>query len=175
MSLPRSRSHTDLPTLGTNPKQSQSESKTEGAKDLTALCSTRQTVCKHRVDFPRGLGGLSVGCGRPPKNNSQTTSTAPLITDLPPNTRGPSAPRGLSGHPGRTVRQTLPDQKHPTKRIETRTRKNMRRTRRRHGKPAPHGPSATPWRTVRHEWTEQPDHELASTQPHSLPWISQTA
>jgi hypothetical protein len=95
---------TDLPTLGTNPKQSQSESETQGAKDLTTLRSTRRTVRKHWADYPRGLGGLSAGCGGPSENTSRTTSTAPSITYHPPNTRRPSAPRGLSGHPGRTVR-----------------------------------------------------------------------
>jgi hypothetical protein len=52
---------TNLPTLGTNPKQSQSESGTQGAKDLATLRNTRRTVRKHRADPPRGLGGLSAG------------------------------------------------------------------------------------------------------------------
>jgi hypothetical protein len=36
---------TDLPTLGTNPKQYQSESETQGAKDLAALRNASQTIC----------------------------------------------------------------------------------------------------------------------------------
>jgi hypothetical protein len=49
----------DLPTLGANPKRSQSESKTQRAKDLAAQHWTRRTVRKHRTDCPRGLGGLT--------------------------------------------------------------------------------------------------------------------
>jgi hypothetical protein len=100
---------TDLPTIGTNPKQYQSESKTQGGKDLTTLLSTRRTVHKHRADRPCGLGGLSAGCGGPSENNSRTTSTAPSITDRPPSTRGPSALLGLSGLSSRTVRPLLAD------------------------------------------------------------------
>jgi hypothetical protein len=46
----------DLPTLGTNAKRSQSESKTQRAKDLAAQHWTRWTVRKHRADRLRGLG-----------------------------------------------------------------------------------------------------------------------
>jgi hypothetical protein len=52
---------TDLPTLGTNPKGSRSESETQEAKNIAALRSTRRTVRKHRVDHPQGQGGLSAG------------------------------------------------------------------------------------------------------------------
>jgi hypothetical protein len=55
---------TDLPTLGTNPKRSRSESKTQEAKNLAALRSTRQTVRKHWADHPRCLGRLSAGLQR---------------------------------------------------------------------------------------------------------------
>jgi hypothetical protein len=50
---------TDLPTLGTNPKQSRSESETQGANDLATQHCTRRTVSKHLADCPRGLRGLS--------------------------------------------------------------------------------------------------------------------
>jgi hypothetical protein len=73
---------TDLPTLGTNPKRSQSESETQEAKDLAAVRNTRRTVRKHRVDRPCGLGG-------PSEISSQTTSTAPSITIV----RGDTADR----------------------------------------------------------------------------------
>jgi hypothetical protein len=39
---------TDLPTLGTNPKLSRSESETQEVKNLAALRSTRRTANKHR-------------------------------------------------------------------------------------------------------------------------------
>jgi hypothetical protein len=58
-SLPRLLVTADLPTLGANPKRSQSESETQGAKDLAAQHWTRRTVRKHRADHPRGLGRLS--------------------------------------------------------------------------------------------------------------------
>jgi hypothetical protein len=43
---------TDLPTLGTNLKQYQSENESQEAKDLATLHSTRRTVCDPRVDSP---------------------------------------------------------------------------------------------------------------------------
>jgi hypothetical protein len=52
---------TDLPTLRTNPKQSQSESETQEAKNLAALRSTRRAIRELRADRPRGLGGPSAG------------------------------------------------------------------------------------------------------------------
>jgi hypothetical protein len=50
----------DLPTLGTNPKQSQSESEIQEAKDLTTLRSLGRTVHGVLADGPRGAGGRSV-------------------------------------------------------------------------------------------------------------------
>jgi hypothetical protein len=50
---------TDLPTLGTNPKQSQSESKTQEAKDLATLRKPRRTVRGDQADSPHGSGGRS--------------------------------------------------------------------------------------------------------------------
>jgi hypothetical protein len=50
---------TDLPTLGTNPKQSQSKSKTKEAKDLATLRNPRKTVRETRADGPRAPGGPS--------------------------------------------------------------------------------------------------------------------
>jgi hypothetical protein len=57
--LPRSRSHKDLPNLGTNPKQSRSGSTTQEANDLATLRSARRTVRKPGADGPRTLGGRS--------------------------------------------------------------------------------------------------------------------
>jgi hypothetical protein len=54
---------TDLPTLGTNPKQSQSESETQEAKNLAALQGTKRTVRGDWADGPRGTGGRSAGHG----------------------------------------------------------------------------------------------------------------
>jgi hypothetical protein len=54
----------DLPTLGANPKRSQSESENQRAKDQAAQHWTRRTVCKHLADRPRGLGGLFADTGR---------------------------------------------------------------------------------------------------------------
>jgi hypothetical protein len=55
---------TDLPTLGTNPKQSRSESETQEAKDLATLHSTRQTVREAGADGSRGWGRWSADTGR---------------------------------------------------------------------------------------------------------------
>jgi hypothetical protein len=55
---------TDLPTLGTNHRQSRSESKTQGAKDIATQHCNRRTIRKHLADCPHGLGGLSAGLRR---------------------------------------------------------------------------------------------------------------
>jgi hypothetical protein len=54
----------DLPTLGENPKRSQSENETQRAKNLAAQHWTRRTVRKHLADRPRDPGGLSADTGR---------------------------------------------------------------------------------------------------------------
>jgi hypothetical protein len=55
---------TDLPTLGTNPKQSQSKSETQEAKNLAALRGTRRTVRSDWADGPCGMGGRPAGHGK---------------------------------------------------------------------------------------------------------------
>jgi hypothetical protein len=53
----------DLPTLGTNPKQSRSESTTQEAKDLAALQNPNRTVRDLRADRLRGYDGPSASYG----------------------------------------------------------------------------------------------------------------
>jgi hypothetical protein len=55
---------TDLPTLGTNSKQSRSGSTTQEAKDLATLRSARQTAREPGTDGPRTLGRRSATHGR---------------------------------------------------------------------------------------------------------------
>jgi hypothetical protein len=55
---------TELPTLGTNPKRSQSKSETQEAKNLAALRGTGRTVRGDRADGPLGTGRRSAGHGR---------------------------------------------------------------------------------------------------------------
>jgi hypothetical protein len=50
---------TDLPTLGINPKQSQSENETEQAKYLATLRSLGRIVRDVLADGPLGAGGRS--------------------------------------------------------------------------------------------------------------------
>jgi hypothetical protein len=80
--LPRSCSHNE-PTNPRNKPQTISKRKRNSR--------TRQNVRKHRADCLRNLDGLSASCGRPSENNSRTTSTAPSITDRPPNLVQPKA------------------------------------------------------------------------------------
>jgi hypothetical protein len=54
----------DLPTLGTNFKQSRSGSATQEAKDLATLRSARRTVREPGADGPRAWGGRSTDTGR---------------------------------------------------------------------------------------------------------------
>jgi hypothetical protein len=62
---------TDLLTLGTNPKQSQSGSTTQEVKDLAVVRKPRRTVREHRVDGPRPSSGQSVKCNRITKHASR--------------------------------------------------------------------------------------------------------
>jgi hypothetical protein len=55
---------TDLPTLVTNPKRSQSESETQEAKNLAALRGTKRTDRGDQADGPHGTGGWSSDHGR---------------------------------------------------------------------------------------------------------------
>jgi hypothetical protein len=71
----------DLPTLGTNPKRSQSGSTTQEAKDLAIVRKPWRTVREAGVDGPRGQGGQSV-------KRNRTTSSAPQNADGPYPTRG---------------------------------------------------------------------------------------
>jgi hypothetical protein len=96
---------TDLPTIGTNLKQSRSESTIQEAKDLAVLQYTRWTVHGLRVDRPRGYGGPSAGCGGLSEKTSPLTSTAPSVTDRLRWARGPPPRHGLDDTLVRTVRE----------------------------------------------------------------------
>jgi hypothetical protein len=67
---------TDLPTLGTNPKQSRSESTNQETKDLVILRAPFRTVRDPRADGPRSPGGRSV-------NHNRTTRRALKHADGP--------------------------------------------------------------------------------------------
>jgi hypothetical protein len=114
---------TDLPTLGTNPNSKQHGRATQEPKDLGNLHSLGRTVRVEGADCPQGQG-------RP------SASTGWLVRKCHPNfqyctsNNWPSARRRLFALTPRTVRQTSSNQKYQTKRILTRARKNMWRTRR---------------------------------------------
>jgi hypothetical protein len=157
---------TDLPTLGTNPNTKQRGSATKEAKDLSNLHSLGRTVRVGRADHPQAQGG--------PSENATRTSTAPRITDRPCPNRGPYGRKRLSALTSQIVRQTLSNEKHWTKRIETHACKNTWRTRR----PdllAPHGPSACPRPTIRQAQEQQPELENERSTCPIRPWISETA
>jgi hypothetical protein len=63
---------TDLPTLGTNSKQSWSGSTTQEAKDLAPLRGTRRTVRGDRADGQCGTGRRSAGHGRTVRKRKPT-------------------------------------------------------------------------------------------------------
>jgi hypothetical protein len=98
---------TDLPTLGTNPKQSRSESTIQEAKDLAVPQYTRRTIRGLQADHPRGYGGPSAGCSGLSEKRSPTTSTAPSITDHPRWARGLSIPSRTVRHFSTDHSQTL--------------------------------------------------------------------
>jgi hypothetical protein len=100
----------DLPTLGTNPKRSQSGSTIQEAKDLAVLQQPWRTVRDPRADGLLPTGGRS-------DNHNRMTRRAPNDADGPylvlkRSVPGPRTgceqlvPRGRSATPTRTVRQT---------------------------------------------------------------------
>jgi hypothetical protein len=170
---------TVLPTLGTNPKRSQSESTKQDAKDLAVLQEPWRTVRGPGADGPRSLcgrpathGGLSV---KHEQNDPTGTLTCGRFVPRPRTVREQLMPRGQSATSGRTVRQTAPGQKQLANRIETKALKNTRRTQTTPGRTTPRGQSASTPRTVRQAREQQPEPETETTKGPTRPWISQTA
>jgi hypothetical protein len=125
---------TNVPTLGTNPKRSQSGSTKQEAKDLAILKQPRRTVRGHLADCPWAQraqsathGGRSVKHGQ---NDPTSTSSHGRSVPRPRKVREQLVPRGLSATSGRTVRQTTSHQNPLANQIKTKALKNKRRTRR---------------------------------------------
>jgi hypothetical protein len=124
----------DIPTIGTNPKRSQSGSTKQEAKDIAVLKQPRRTVRGHLADCPRAPRGRSATHGGRSVNHRQndptSTSSRGRSVPRPRTVREQLMPRGLSATSGRTVRQTTSHQKPLSNRIKTKALKNTRRTRR---------------------------------------------
>jgi hypothetical protein len=183
---------TDLPTLGTNPKRSQSGSTIQEARDLAVLQQPWQTVRDPGADGPRSPGRRSAVTGRTvrypradgpliaterPEEHPTMRTVHTWSSDGPRATHAERTVRDLwADSPAltRTVRQTPSGQNQMAKRIETKTLKNTRRTRRTLGQKALCGLSAAYRRTVRQDRTEQLELQTASTTSPTRPWISQT-
>jgi hypothetical protein len=143
---------TDVPTLGTNPKRSQSGSTKQEVKDLAVLKQPRRTVRGHLADCPRAPRGWSANHGgrsvKHRQNDPTSTSTRGWSVPRPRTVREQLVPHGLSATSGRTVRQTTSHQKPLPNRIKMKALKNTRRTRRTPGQNPPRGLSAPTTRTV---------------------------
>jgi hypothetical protein len=170
----------DIPTLGTNPKRSQSGSTKHEAKDLAVLQQPRRTVRGHLAYCPRSPrgrsathGGLSV---KHKQNDPTGTSTHRRSIPRLRTVREQLVSRGQSATSGWTVRQTP----HTKSRWPTGSKRRRSRTHEEHeehlGQKAPRGQSAPTTRTVRkvqQTREQQPESQLESTLPPILPWISQ--
>jgi hypothetical protein len=172
----------DVPTLGTNPKRSQSGSMKQEAKDLAVLKQPRRTVCGHLADSPRAPHGRSATHGgrsvKHEQNDPTDTSTRGRSVPHPRMVREQLVLRKLSATSGRSVRQTTFHQKPLANRIETKALKNMRRTQRTPGPKSLHADCSYPPRgrsaRCKQAREQQPENQLESTLPPILPWISQT-
>jgi hypothetical protein len=164
---------TNVPTLGTNPKRSQSRSTKQEAKDLAILQQPRRTVRGHLADCPRSPRGRSATHGglsiKHKQNNPTGTLTCGRSVPRPRTVREQLVPRGQSTTSGRTVRQTPSHQKLLANWIETKALKNTRRTQRTLG---PKG--STRIVHTHHADSLRGANQLESTLPPILPWISQT-
>jgi hypothetical protein len=165
----------DLPTLGTNPKRSQSGTTKQEAKDLAVLQQSWRTV--------RGLGrtvrGYHADGPRPtadsPLNTNRTTQPAPRRADGPYHVLGRSASNSCCADSprrpgGRSAKQL------PTKnRWPTGSKRRRSRTREEHeehlGQKPPRGQSAPTTCTVREVRTDagvaarEPTREHPTTYP----------
>jgi hypothetical protein len=125
---------TDVPTLGTNPKRSQSGSTKQEAKDLAVLKQPRWTVCDHLANCPRAPRGRSANHGgrsvKHIQNDPTSTSTRGRSVPRPRTVREQLVSRGLSATFRQTARQTTSHQKPLANQIKTKALKNTRRTRR---------------------------------------------
>jgi hypothetical protein len=162
---------TDVPTLGTNPKRSQSGSTNQEAKDLAVLQQSRRTVRGPRADGPCHMA-------EGPLNANRTTQPAPPHADGPYHVLERSAsnscradclrrPGGLSAKPLSTKSYWPTGSKRRRSRTHEEHEEHL-------GQNAPRGLSAPSSRTVRHVRKQQPESQLESTLPPILPWISQT-
>jgi hypothetical protein len=162
---------TDIPTLGSNPKRSQSGSTNQEAKDLAVLQQSWRTVRGHRAD-----GSRHTADG--PLNTNFTTQPAPPHADGPYHVLGRSASNSCHAdclrRPGELSAKPLSTKSH----WPTGSKRRRSRTREEHeehlGQKSPHGLSAPSSRTVRQVRKQQLESQLESTLPPILPWISQT-
>jgi hypothetical protein len=119
---------TDLPTLGTNPKQSQRESETQEAKDLGNLQLPGRTVPKEGADCPgtrQTVHELAADCLKmvpePPVVHYEKRTVRPLPADRPRRANCPISPRGPSAKP----RATKNTRRNGSKRRHSRTRDEL--------------------------------------------------
>jgi hypothetical protein len=166
---------TDVPTLGTTPKRSQSGSTKQEAKDLAVLQQPRRTVRGHLADCPRSPrgrsathGGLSV---KHKQNEPTSTSTRGRSVPRPQTVREQLVPRGQSVTSGRTVRQTPSHKKPLANQIEMKALKKREEHKEHLGQKAPREQPAPTTRTV-HEVrtnagaaTREPTREHPTTYP----------
>jgi hypothetical protein len=118
----------DLPTLGKNSKQSQSESTNQEAKDLATISNTRRTVRELRADCPRAHGGPSARYQQTVRkrlaNLQYCTNNNEPSVEAHQTVREQHPPRALFADPRRTVCQTPCNRRQLGKQIETKARKN---------------------------------------------------
>jgi hypothetical protein len=125
---------TDLPTQGTNSKQSRRGSMTQEAKDIVVLQTTRWTVRRARANSSQALGRQFATLGRTFRKRQQNlqycTSNNGWSAPCPWTVREQQMPRGRCGAPTQMVQQTTCSKTLTPRRIYVRARKNWMNTRR---------------------------------------------
>jgi hypothetical protein len=158
---------TERPTLGASSDSKQHKSTTQRARDLGNLRCTGRTVHGGRADWREDNVDYPWDHGGPSKIATRTSSSALRKMDCPWWTRGLSASSRTIQHSSTSCTKNK-----PAKRIEQKTRKNMRRTRRTTGLLALRGPSALRPRTVARCANSDPSSTLWRSTPPSFCPIS---
>jgi hypothetical protein len=166
---------TDIPTLGTNPKRSQSGSTKQEAKDLAVLKQPRRTVRGHLADCPRAPRGWSATDDGRSVKHKQNDPTNTSSLDGPCHVLRWSASNSCSAdcprRPGGLSAKPLPTRSH----WPTGSKQRCSRTRKEHeehlGKNPSRGLSAPTTWTVREVQTgagtaaRKPTREHPTTYP----------
>jgi hypothetical protein len=167
----------DLPTLGTNPKRSQSESTIQEAKDLAVLQQPWWTVRDLGADSPRSPGGWSVNRNRMTRRAPNRADGAYLVLGRSAsNSCRADGPQPLGGRSGPQADGSRPLRGRSDKPLPARTRwpneskRRRSRTRDEHEEPLANRLCADCPRPIG-RLSAKPEQSSSSSKPQARPLL----